>query len=416
VKSLAALALVFVAVTWASAAALAGSQADPILALKGGELGSQSTLVALDARTLRPEGAELRLPGWAFGVEWARAPAGPRIAIVPKPSESNEHLFVVTTQNGLHVLSRLALPGDVCRLAWASPDRLLAVVSSPACYQPIDSAQLLVIDPAAAHIVARRTLSGPATIIAATPARGGLALLLRPQARRNLRLLRVSAKRTRAFALAGISSPIRPLDKAVGSTIGLAIDAARHHAYVVEPDGRITDVDLANREVAVHVPRVRTTSAAAKGVAQAVVQALSPAPGVLVYSGVRRSSDGRLIPIGLRIVDTRSWRARVVDRNATGFVSAARMLMAYQPFVDQLGQEIPRIGLDLYSIDGRRLLHAFGNQQVEMISSQGRYAYASPIGGTSVLDLKTRHLDISVTDPYTDYELLAGPGSLAFPS
>jgi hypothetical protein len=146
------------------------------------------------------------------------------------------------------------------------------------------------------------------------------------------------------------------------------------------------------------------------------VQALSPAPGVLVYSGVHRSSDGRLIPIGLRIVDTRSWRARLVNPSATGFVSAARMLVAYQPFVDQLGRRIPRFGVDVYSIDGRRVLHAFGNQQVETVRSQGRYAYLSPIGGTSVLDLETRRLDASVTDAYTDYELLAGPGSLAFPS
>ena len=414
-KSLPALALVFLAVTWTPAAAPARSRAAPVLALMGGGSGAGSRLVALEPRTLRPSSGDLRLPGWAFGVEWARAPAGPRIAIVPKPSESNEHLVVVTTQNGLHVLSRLALPGDVCRLAWPSPGRLLAVVSSPACYQPIDSAQLLVIDPAAARIVTRRPLTGPATVIAAAPAPVGLALLLKPQTTPKLRLVLVSAARTRSFTLDGVSSPTRPLDKAVGSTIGLALDPPRQHAYVVEPNGRITDVDLANDTVAVHMPKARTTSTAAKGVSQAVVQALSPAPGVLVYSGVHRSG-GRVVPIGLRIVDTRSWHTRLVNRNATGFVYAARMLMAYQPFVDQLGRQIPRIGLDVYSIDGRRLLHAFGNQQVEMIRSQGRYAYLSPIGGISVLDLSTRHLGASVTDAYTDYELLAGPGSIAFPS
>jgi hypothetical protein len=225
----------------------------------------------------------------------------------------------------------------------------------------------------------------------------------------------VNAARTRSFAIAGINSPIRPLDKAAGSTICLALDAARQHAYIVQPDGRIADVDLATGAVALHMPRVRTTSAAAKGVSQAVVQALSPAPGVLVYSGVHRSG-GRLVPVGLRIVNTRTWRARLVNRYATGFVSAAgRTLVAYQPFVDQLGRQNPRIGLDVYSIDGRRLLHAFANQQVEMIRTQGRYAYLSPIGGTSVLDLTTRHLDVAITDTSTGYELLAGLGSVAFP-
>jgi hypothetical protein len=186
---------------------------------------------------------------------------------------------------------------------------------------------------------------------------------------------------------------------------------------VVEPDGRITDLNLATDAVASHEPKTRTTAAAAKGIAQAAVQAASVAPGLLAYSGVRRA-DGRLVPMGLRLVDTRSWHGRVLNANATGFgfAHAGGLLMAYQPFIDQLGRQIPRIGMDVYSVKGRRLLHAFGNQQVEMIRSQGRYAYLSPIGGTSVFNLETRHLDVSVTDAYTDYELLAGTGSLTVPS
>jgi hypothetical protein len=409
------LALVLIAVA-AARAATADSATTPVLALTGGGLGAKSTLVALDPRTLRPVGGVLRLPGWAFGVEWARAPRGAQVAVVPKPSETNEHLFLVATRGRLRVLSRLALPGDVCRLAWPSPHRLLAVVSTPACYQPIDSSRLLVIDPAAGRVVSQRRFSGPATVVAAAPAPSGLALLLRPQGTPDLRLLLLlSAMRTRSFTLRGISSPARPLDKAIGGTLGLALDPARQHAYVVEPDGRITDVNLTTGAVASHAPKTRTTAAAAKGIAQATVQAASVAPGLLAYSGIRRS-DGRLVPMGLRLVDTRTWHERVLNANATGFAHRRGLLMAYQPFVGQLGRRIPRIGMDVYSVEGRRLLHAFGNQQIEMIRSQGRYAYLSPIGGTSVLNLETRRLDVSVTDAYTNYELLAGTGSLAFPS
>lgn len=313
------------------------------------------------------------------------------------------------------MLSRVALPGDVCRLAWPSRDRLLAVVSTPACYQPISSARLLVIDPGTGRVVAQRNLSGPGAVIAAAPASGGLALLFRPQGTPDLRLLLLSAARTRSFTLRGVSSAAKPLDKAVGSTLGLALDATGRHAYVVEPDGRISDVNLATGVVAAHEPQARATSAAAKGIVQATVHAVSVAPGLLAYSGIRRA-DGRLLAIGLRLVDTHSWHERLLNPDATGFTFASGLLMAYQPFVDQLGVRIPRIGMDIYSSAGRRLAHAFGDQQVEMIRSQGLYAYLSPIGGTSIFNLETRQLDVSVTDAYTDYELLAGTGSVTAPS
>jgi hypothetical protein len=337
------------------------------------------------------------------------------VALVPKPSETDEHLFIVATQGRLRVLSRIALAGDVCRLAWASPHRLLAVVTSgSACYQPIDAARLLVIDPAAGRVVAQRSLSGPATVVATEPIPGGLALLLRPQGTSDLHLMTVDAVRTRAFVLGGISSPARALDKAVGSTLGLALDAPRH-AYVVEPNGRISDVNLVSGAVAVHKPPARSTAAATKGIAQAEVQAVSLSSGLLAYSGIHRS-DGRLVPIGLRLVDTCTWHARLLSANATGFAYAADTLIAYQPFVDQLGRRIPRVGVRAYTADGRRLLRAFANEQVEFIRHQGRFVYLSGPGGMSVLDLETRKLDVSVTEAYTGYELLAGAGSLAFPS
>lgn len=252
----------------------------PVLALTGGGLGAASHVLALDPRTLEPEGSDLVVPGWAFGVEWARSPDGSQMALVPKPSETDERLVVVSSRPPLHVRVRLPLAGqDVCRLVWPSPRRLLAVATrGPACYSPIDGARLLVIDPTDGRIVSQRALTGPGTVVAAAPSPAGLLLLLKPEASSALQLLVVDSTRTKTFVIPGVRSPAGPLNKAVGSTLGLSVDATRRHAYVVEPSGRISDVDLRSGAVTLHEPAARATSAVTKGIAAMAVQALSPAP------------------------------------------------------------------------------------------------------------------------------------------
>jgi hypothetical protein len=180
----------------------------------------------------------------------------------------------------------------------------------------------------------------------------------------------------------------------------------------VRPDGSITDVAVDTGAVTVHASRARTPSAVEKGIAAAEVQALSVAPGVLVYSGIRRSAGGRLVPTGVRLVDTRTWRDRLLIAHASGFAYADGTILAYQPFVDQLGRAIPRTGVHVYTAAGRLRLRTFSDEQVELVRVQGRYAYLAGPGGTSVLDLRSGALSVAVTDASLSFELLAGPGSL----
>ena len=391
----------------------AGMPSKPALALIEGGLGNRSRLIALEPRTLEPRGS-LALPGWAFGREWARSPDGRQLALVPKPSETDEHLFVISIRGSLRVLARTQLPrGDVCRLAWPSSRNLLVVLTrGPACTNAIDGARLLVVDPLRARVVAQHPLSGPTTVVASAPARGGLVLLLVPSGRSSARLLLVRATGARAIRLPRLREP-RPLDKSLlGSAVGLAVERKSGRAYLVEPEGRVIDVNLASAEVGVHALPLRKPAAAAKGIAGSAVQALSLRPGLLAITGIRQATGGRLGPLGLWLLDTSKCRARLLEAEATGITRVGTTLLAFQPSFDQIGRGTKGIGLRGYRLDGSLTFQALGRRPIVAAPGQGRYVYAAGpgAGDVSVVDLSDGRVEPRDPDAISvsSFELLAG--------
>jgi hypothetical protein len=387
-----------------------------LLALTGGGLGSASRLVALEPRTLRPLGESLALPGWAFGREWSRSPDGDRIALVPKPSETNERLFVIGVRGSPRVLARLPLPGeDVCRVAWPSARRLLLVLTrGAACYTVIESARVLVVDPLRGRVVAHRQLSRRATVVATARTRDGLALLLASPARLSgARLVLVGVGGTRTIPLPSLRALPRPLDKSVLATaIGLAVDRKNGRAYLVEPAGRVLDVSLTTGRVRVHTLPLRKPAAAAKGIVSTVVQARWLGRGILAVTGVRRTPSDRLLPLGLRLTDTRRWRSRLVDAEATGMVYAGTTILAFQPSFDQLRAGTTAIGVRGYSIGGLIRFRAFAGKPITVVGVQGHYAYVAGPEGSAHPVVDIRDGRIEPADPkaisISPFELLAG--------
>jgi hypothetical protein len=380
----------------------AGAAAAParVLALTGGAIGSNSRLVPLDSVTLVQRGSGLSLPGWAFGVEWGRSPDRSQVALVPKPSETDEALFVIATSGRLSTLSRLSVPGeDVCRLAWPSARLILLVVTrGPACYQPITSARVVVVDPLRGRVVAQRPLSGPATIVASASTPDGLALVLGPAPR----LAIVSATHTRVFAMPSVRSPLRPLDKGAGAAVGLAVDPAGDRAYVVEPSGRITELDLATGRTSVHEPVLRRPAVLEKGATGSIVNAVWAGRRSLAISGARRVG-GRLVPAGLRLVDTLTWRSRLLDARASGVAYVRGTILAYQP----LAPRTPPIGLRAFTRAGGKLFNAFAGEHVTRVLSERDYAYVAGAGLGAIVDVHTGRRR-RATVPYL---LLADGGS-----
>jgi hypothetical protein len=389
----------------------------PLLALMDGGLGDSSRLVALEPRTLEPRrGRSLTLPGWAFGREWARSPDGAQLALVPKPSQASERLFVIGTRGSLRILARLPLPGeDVCRLAWPSARRLIIVLTrGDGCYGAVESARVLVVDPLRTRVVARRPLSGPVSFVVTTPTRHGLALLLASPGRRSgAHLVLVAAGGTRSIPLPPLKSVPRPLDKSVaGGAVGLAVDAESRRAYLVESQARIIEVDLASGNVRIHALPLRRPAAAAKRRTESVVQALALRGELLAVTGVIRQPRGALLPVGLRLVDTRTWRSRLVDPAATGIAHAGTTILAFQPFFDQLGGRVGAIGLRGYTFTGSLRFKAHDGRPIGAALIQGSYAYAAvgpPPGGTSVIDLDAGRVEAPDPDAVSisPIELLA---------
>jgi hypothetical protein len=338
----------------------------PLLALTGGGLRSDSRLVALEPRTLEPRGS-IALPGWAFGRESARSPDGAHLALVPKPSETDERLFVVGLRDSLRVVTRVPFPGeDVCRLAWPSTSRLLVVLTRGPCYRRIASARVIVLDPFRAHVVARYRLSGAATVVATAQAPGGLAVLLTGRWS-GARLILISETGLRSISLPRLQTRPRPLDKSMlAGAVGLAVDG--EHAYVVEP-GRLIAVGLTSGEIKVG-PLGRMP-------AGSLVQVLPVRRGVLAITGTSR---GGRSPLGLRLVEVRDCRVQMVDPSATGIALAGSTLLAFQPSFGRLARGTPAIGLRGYNLDGSIRFSAFAGRPIVGARAENGYAYVAGPG------------------------------------
>jgi hypothetical protein len=409
-RTIAAAVTIIAVLSGAGAAAVSSA---PLVVLVDGAVASR--LVALEPVTLDPRGS-LALPGTSFGREWARSPDRSHLALVPKPVERRERLFVIDTRARPRVVVRMRLPhGDVCRLAWPQPRSIVVVLTrKAACYSFVDEARMLVIDPRTTRMVARGRITGRAAIVATAPTPNGLAFLLQPAGRRGgPRLVLASTAGTRVIRLPRLQTRPRPLDKSLhGSAAGLAVEGDGTRAFVLDSNTRVIEVNLASAKVDVHRLTPYRSASAAKATSGAVVQALAPRPGVLALTGIRRAGRRELEPAGLRLVDTHTWRSRLLDNEVTGIAVAETTILAFQPSFDELGGRTAAIGLRAYSIDGFKRFGILDGSPVVSAATDGRYAYVTGRGraGVLVVDLtdgrvEEHALSISPT------QLLAGASS-----
>jgi hypothetical protein len=104
--------------------------------------------------------------------------------------------------------------------------------------------------------------------------------------------------------------------------------------------------------------------------------------------------DG-LLSVRGRVVDVRTWRARVVDPGAHGIVRAGDRLLAYGPR-----------GVAVYTRSGTRLYRPVTNP-VTVVRVHGRYAYASTPLGTAIVDLRAQRVVATAGDPTIAWQILS---------
>jgi hypothetical protein len=270
------------------------------------------------------------------------------------------------------LLWRLPLGGrDACALAWPRPRVLLALVTARPCYWGNANVEVLRIDTAARRIVGRSQAHVGWSIDATARVPGGVAALAR-----NV-LVVATAARVRRVEL-----PLVPT--------AAAIAAGGNRIFVAAADGAIAAV-APDGSVEVHRPRA--TASARKG-NRALVSAAWLGDGMLAV-GRGRQRGATNVPLGARLVDTRTWRTRRLDDDAIGVARAGDRVVTFG-----------RDGLHVYTRGGQLVLHALRGLAVVEVRVHGRYAYASRSATTDVVDLATGRETRSIAAQASAYGLL----------
>ncbi|MBD0349001.1 MAG: hypothetical protein ICV59_07605, partial [Thermoleophilia bacterium] len=350
-------------------------------------------LVRLDPRTLVPlEGrglavASLRLLG--------RSPDGRFAAFAGNRGGRLRILDLTAMRVRGSIALRAGSRWDVREGAWLTADRLLVVVQrNRGAYRNIVAArQILVIDPLAGRVIARRPLAETRALRDAASAGDKLVLMLgRADARSGRVRLTVidSAGRSRTVDV-GLG-PIRGR-----FFTGLVLEPSGQRAFLIAAGSRVVEVDLNS---------LTTTQHTVRGAGQ-VLAAHRSASRRAVLVGDQLAVTGQNLshvrglevsdPVGLALIDTTTWRARIIDRAAGRLSAAGDTVLAFRYRVQRTrtGQRVVRTGIRAYSLDGKRRWQRFVGEAAHAVTVRDRVLvyrvsrHARAASRPSVLDVAT---------------------------
>jgi hypothetical protein len=263
-------------------------------------------------------------------------------------------------------------------------------------------AALVTVDPASRAVVGSRSLDG--WVYGWAHADGVLVLLLGPESGVGPARLAVVAANgsVRTVGLDGVSVGREAFDESRPTSIepyaqpGLAVAPDGSEVFVASPRG-IAAVDLRTLARSYH-GLVRGNRRLQKGAPEGSTRTLRwVQPGVLALSGhddhSTVDSEGRVRtdfrPVGVELVSTKDWTAKMVDRGGQG-VSIGADAMLVTPWTwDSKRQQYLGNGATIYGLDGTKRGHVLGKRQVYGIVV-GRRAFVSGDGSSySIVSTKT---------------------------
>jgi hypothetical protein len=301
----------------------------------------------------------------------------------------------------MRVTGDVRLDGNaVGALAWFVGRRVLAVQEAT-----MERQRLVAVDLARRKVVTRRALGGSVVGLGRTARE--LVMLLSPGQSIGSARIAVADPRgaVRFVRLERIVAGSKVLgtgsDHRVDSRLpGLAVDPEARRAFVVDKS-LVAEVDLRTLAVSYHAPERPASllarvwnwlepAAEAKQVSGHVRSARWLSGGLLAVSGVD-TDQSRSRPAGLLIIDTRSWKTRVVDRGATGFVVADTVLLATGGTWDPATSKWTGIGVAAYEFDGARRFQVFDGESAWLARVHGGHAYVGISGQDQlrIVDLAT---------------------------
>jgi hypothetical protein len=391
--------IVRIVATVAALLTVAGAQASPaarpLVGLKGPQgpllgivwVGNAAEIAPLDATTLEPAGPALPIkdPG-AFGY----SPDHTQLAVGSTSSSVVRFVDVAS----LEVLRSVSLGriGSVERVEWLGPGAAVVLYAQP------DGTRIAWVDPTTGEVMKRARLgvvpfqavSGPGRLVLLLPPRKG-----------------IGTARLEVVDAAGGARVVRLRKIRIGSTVpragtvfrrivpGLALDPETAHAYVVGTDGVVADVGMLSRSVSYHSLVQRRSLAALLGAwlvpAAEAKELVGPAldaqwlgGGLFAVAGTSYSAtigkNGETqsaTPLGLRIVDVRSWTQRMLDPGADGFAIGNGALLAYgvRSEWSQSASSISGTGITAYGADGGARFHLLASVPIGAVQVNGSLAY-----------------------------------------
>lgn len=319
--------------------------------------------------------------------------------------------------------------GCASAVTWLRPERLLAVVSTGTA----SASEVVLVDTRTRRVLRRSPLPASPSAVGRTDD--------------DLVLLFSSFGEFAPARLAVIDSEgavrIRPVERILAGTVvdgtsaeyraatiqpGLAVDPDRKRAFVVPASGAVAEVDLVTLDVSYHeldrpsllgrLLRWLTPAAQAKVMEGPVREARWLGDDMLAVSGMdfsvepAASGAGRLhqAPAGVRLIDTRSWESRLLEREASGFAVGEGLVVAQGGYWDAGEERGYGPGLRAFGLDGRERwsLH---DGEYRWMDAAGSVGYVHIDGGIAdVVDLGTGNVLARVArDPFP--QLLAGQSS-----
>jgi hypothetical protein len=395
-----------------------GATALAMLAQPGG-----SRLAEVDPKTLAVLRSSSKV-GFAGG--WARSPAGGLVAVVTERGGSMQSATLrfadVKTLNWAP--KGISLHGFLKTTLWTTPRTLLAVVGTPWVLHTIDTS--------AKTIVSTKPIDG--NVIASARSAEGLVLLTAPESAIGpVRLVTVqhdgSMRSTQLERIRGGTVWNGTDHTGTRREPGLAVDPAGT-AYVVDPDGLVGQVTLADLSVEYHrvagslLARASawlTPSAAAKGLNGPTRTATWLGDGLIAVTGndesaVRKDADMvvDIQPAGLKVIDVRDWSTRTLDPRASSATVAEGALLVTGGSYHYERTSLSRpAGVAAYGSDGR-LRWRIGDGTNRWIAAL--YGSLVALGGGqtpksyNLVDVQTGKVVRSVDASRIVYPLV-GPGS-----
>jgi hypothetical protein len=264
-------------------------------------------------------------------------------------------------------------------VAWL--DGLTVAVLSRAGTNAVEIVKVDAID----HAVRSRRRVAGVVLATRTLPNALVALLGRRDRIAPVRLLVVEPDRTRIVPLGGVWGGVvfprgnRPPVFTM-RTPALALDEAKHTAYVVDPDGMIVELPLSTLK-----PTFRDVSGRlAKVVYSSVRTALALGDGLLAVTGEELSPAGRR-PAGLELIDTQTWSSRLVELGATNAWVAGDGLLVTGLRSDANAQKLTSIGLVMLDRTGHARFRLFEGMIVGVTTIIGSQAYVAILGAPAAV-------------------------------